>query len=81
MLAVHSLNIILGVELMLSIMQKRNFKFRFDFLKYVINYNFIMLHNVISNRCYVKYSTITTEYSDTYNTILGKILSDTSKKL
>lgn len=38
-----------------------------------------MLHNDISNRCYVKYSTITTEYSDTYSANLAKILSDTEK--
>lgn len=38
-----------------------------------------MLHNDISNRCYVKYSTITTEYSDTYSANLAKILSDTLK--
>lgn len=39
-----------------------------------------MLHN-ISNRCYVKYSTIATEYSDTYSKYLANILSDTWNKL
>lgn len=39
----------------MSIMQKRHFKFRFDFIKYAINWNCTMLNNDISRSYYVKH--------------------------